>query len=246
MDPAFMDDIAVFPLPGCREPMSSISHMLGAFVFAAMAILLIRRGRGDWVRTSSLVMMAASSVLLLVLSSAYHLAWPGPARDFLLRADVAGIFLLIAGSMTPVHAILFTGRARWLALVGIWTIAIVGILFRMIFHEWISDTVGVSIFLICGWGSLSTAIVLWRRFGWEFIKPAVFAGASYTLGAIVLLFHGPTIIHGIMGPHELWHIAVLSGLAMHWRFVFQFASGLEPCRPQLRVIRYQPAIREAA
>jgi hypothetical protein len=109
MDQALIDDIAVFPLPGCREPLSSLSHMLGAFVFAAMAILLIRRGRGDWVRTTSLVVMAASSVLLLLLSSAYHLTWPGPVRDFLLRADVAGIFLLIAGSMTPVHAILFSG-----------------------------------------------------------------------------------------------------------------------------------------
>ncbi|MDA1229743.1 MAG: hemolysin III family protein [Planctomycetota bacterium] len=223
-----MDDIAVFPLPGCREPVSSLSHMLGAFVFAAMAILLIRRGRGDWVRTSSLVVMAVSSVLLLILSSAYHLAWPGPARDFLLRADVAGVFLLIAGSMTPVHAILFSGRSRWLALVLIWSIAVTGILLRMIFHEWVSDAVGVSIFLMCGWGSLATAIVLWRRFGWAFIKPAVLAGTSYTLGAIVLLFHGPTIVSGIMGPHELWHLAVLSGLAMHWRFVFQFASGPEP------------------
>lgn len=225
MDQVLIDDIAVFPLPGCREPLSSLSHMLGAFVFAAMAILLIRRGRGDWVRTASLVVMAASSVLLLLLSSAYHLTWPGPVRDFLLRADVAGIFLLIAGSMTPVHAILFSGRSRWIALVLIWTTAVLGILLRMIYHEFVTDAVGVSIFLLCGWGSLVTAIILWRRYGWGFIKPAVFAGASYTLGAIVLLFHGPTLVHGILGPHELWHFAVLCGLSMHWRFVFQFASG---------------------
>ena len=246
MDRAFMDDIAALPLPYCREPLSSLSHMLGAVVFTVMAILLIRRGRGDWVRTLSLTVMAASSILLLLLSSAYHLAWPGPTREFLLRADVAGIFLLIAGSMTPIHAILFSGRSRWVVLVGIWTLAVVGILLRMIFHEWISDTVGVSIFLLCGWGSLATAIVLWRRFGWSFIKPAVFAGTSYTLGAIVLLFHGPTIIQGIMGPHELWHMAVLTGLAMHWRFVFQFASGLQTSRPQLKVVHYQQATREAA
>ena len=225
MDRAIIDEIAVFPLPGCREPLSSLSHMLGAFVFAAMAILLIRRGRGDWVRTSSLAVMASSSVLLLILNSAYHLSWPGPARDFLLRADVAGVFLLIAGSMTPIHAILFSGRSRWLALTLIWTIAIAGILLRMIYHEFVTDAVGVSIFLMCGWGSLVTAIVLWRRYGWEFMKPAVLAGASYTLGAIVLLFHGPTLVTGIIGPHELWHLAVLSGLSMHWRFVYQFASG---------------------
>ena len=225
MDQALIDDIAVFPLPGCREPLSSLSHMLGAFVFAAMAILLIRRGLGDWVQTGSLVVMAASSVLLLILSSAYHLTWPGPVRDFLLRADVAGIFLLIAGSMTPVHAILFSGRSRWIALVLIWTTAVLGILLRMIYHEFVTDAVGVSIFLLCGWGSLVTAIILWRRYGWGFIKPAVFAGASYTLGAIVLLLHGPTLVHGVLGPHELWHFAVLCGLSMHWRFVFQFASG---------------------
>ncbi len=222
-----IDEIAVFPLPGCREPLSSLSHMLGAFVFAAMAILLIRRGRGDWVRTSSLAVMATSSVLLLILSSAYHLTWPGPAREFLLRADVAGVFLLIAGSMTPIHAILFSGRARWLALTLIWTIAVTGILLRMIYHEFVTDAVGVSIFLMCGWCSLVTAVVLWRRYGWEFMKPAVLAGASYTLGAVVLLFHGPTLVTGIMGPHELWHLAVLSGLSMHWRFVFQFATGPE-------------------
>lgn len=223
-----IDGIAVFPLPGCREPLSSLSHMVGAGVFTAMAVLLIRRGRGDWVRTASLFVMAASSVLLLLLSSAYHLTWPGPAREFLLRADVAGIFLLIAGSMTPIHAILFDGRSRWLTLVLIWTIAVVGILLRMIYHEFVTDAVGVSIFLLCGWGSLVTAIILWRRYGWKFMKPAVLAGTSYTLGAIVLLFHGPTLVHGVMGPHELWHIAVLIGLSMHWRFVFQFASGPDP------------------
>jgi len=227
MDRAIIDEIAVFPLPGCREPLSSLSHMLGAFVFAAMAILLIRRGRGDWVRTASLTVMATSSVLLLILSSAYHLTWPGPAREFLLRADVAGVFLLIAGSMTPIHAILFSGRARWLALTLIWTIAVTGILLRMIYHEFVTDAAGVLIFLMCGWGSLVTAIILWRRYGWEFMKPAVLAGASYTLGAVVLLFHGPTLVTGIMGPHELWHLAVLSGLGMHWRFVFQFATGPE-------------------
>ena len=62
------------------------------------------------------------------------------------------------------------------------------------------------------------------------MKPAVLAGASYTLGAIVLLLHGPTLVHGIMGPHELWHLAVLGGLSMHWKFVFQFASGPDPVR----------------
>ena len=223
-----MDEIATFPLPGCREPLSSYSHMLGAVVFAVLAAFLIRRGRGDWVRTSSLLVMAVSSVLLLVLSSTYHLCWPGPMRDLMVRADISAVFLLIAGSMTPVHAILFTGRSRWLPLAAIWTAAAAGILLRMIYYENVSGSLGIALFLLFGWGSSITAIVLWRRFGLTFVQPALHAGAAYTLGAIVLLFHFPTLISGVIGPHELWHMAVLGGLGLHWQFVFQFASGPQP------------------
>jgi channel protein (hemolysin III family) len=223
-----MDEIAVFPLPGCREPLSSLSHLFGAFVFAALATGLIRRGRGDWVRTSSLTVLAVSSVLLLMLSSIYHLFWPGPLREFMVRADISAVFLLIAGSMTPVHAILFRGRSRWLPLVLIWTTAVIGILLRMVFYRNVSGTLGIAIFLLYGWAGVITAIVLWRRFGLAFIKPAICAGISYTLGALILLFHGPTLVAGVIGPHELWHIAVLCGLGLHWYFVYQFASGSEP------------------
>jgi channel protein (hemolysin III family) len=224
----FMDEIAAFPLPGCREPLSSYSHMVGAVVFAVLASVLLRRGRGDWIRTSSLLIMAFASVLLLILSSAYHLCWPGPTRAFMVRADVSAVFLLIAGSMTPVHAILFQGLSRWLPLILIWIAATAGIVWRMIYYESIPGSVGIWIFLLFGWGSAITAVVLWKKFGWAFVQPALHAGLAYTLGALILLFHGPTLVYGVVGPHELWHIAVLAGLSLHWRFVFQFASGLRP------------------
>lgn len=65
-----------------------------------------------------------------------------------------------------------------------------------------------------GWGCGITAYVLWRRFGWDFIQPAIFAGLAYTVGAIVLVSHSPTLVTGVIGPHELWHVAVLSGLGL--------------------------------
>ena len=111
-----LQQIDVLPWLGCREPFSSISHLLGAGVFAGLAVHLVRRGRGNWLRMTSLTVLAISSVVLLLLSGTYHLFWPGPTREFMLRADVAAVFLLIAGSMTPVHAILFTGLSRWGAL----------------------------------------------------------------------------------------------------------------------------------
>ena len=129
---------------GCREPFSSLSHLLGAGVFAGLAVNLIRRGGNDWVKATSLAVFGATSVILLLLSGIYHVFWPGPTREFMLRADVSAVFLLIAGSMTPVHAILFTGLARWGALALIWFVAIAGIVWRMLFCENTPGPAGIS------------------------------------------------------------------------------------------------------
>ncbi len=225
-----VSSIDVLPWLGCREPFSSLSHLIGAAVFAGLAYDLVRRGRGDWIRVASLSVFAVCSVQLLLLSGTYHLFWPGPMREFLLRMDVACVFLLIAGSMTPVHAILFTGFARWGALLLVWTVAITGIVWRILFCSNTPGPEGITFFLLFGWGSAVTAFVLWRRCGWRFIRPAVLSGLAYTLGAIGLVLHRPILVPGLIGPHETWHVAVLCGLAFHWRFVSRFATGTVPIR----------------
>ena len=216
--------IEVFPWLGSREPFNSYSHLLGAAVFTGLAFRLIRLGRGDWSRTLSLTILAIASVLMLVVSGLYHLQWPGPTRELLLRMDVAVVFLLIAASMTPVHAILFSGAARWIPLTLIWTAAISGVIWRLSLSESSPGTLGVVVFLLFGWSSVIISVVLLHRFGWHFVQPAVMSGLAYTIGAICLMFHRPTLVPGLIGPHELWHIAVLCGIGLQWYFVSRFAS----------------------
>ena len=223
-----LHQIDVLPWMGCREPFSSLSHLFGAGVFAGLAVNLIRRGGADTVRATSLAVFGTTSVILLLLSGTYHVFWPGPTREFMLRADVSAVFLLIAGSMTPVHAILFTGVARWGALALIWFVEIAGIVWRMLFCENTPGPAGIAFFLLFGWGSAITAFVIWRRFGWNFVQPAVLSGLAYTVGAIGLILHRPILVAGIIGPHEIWHVAVLCALGLHWQFVNQFADGRLP------------------
>ena len=224
MTTAIVHAIDVVPWLGCREPFSSLSHLIGAGLFAGLAFNLVRRGEGDWRRTVSLSAFGLSTVTLLCLSGIYHLFWPGPMREIMLRADVSAVFLLIAGSMTPVHAILFRGIGRWGALTLIWSVALGGIIWRMLFCENTPGPYGIAFFLLFGWGSVITAVIIWRRFGWNFVRPAVLSGLAYTIGAIGLLLHQPILIPGIIGPHEIWHLAVLCGLGLQWRFVHQFAE----------------------
>jgi len=223
-----MSEITAFPLGGIREPFSSLSHAVGFCLFLVLGIQLVLRGRGNFLRMSSLGVMAYASLQTLVLSSLYHMQWPGPWREFMLRADVAGIFLLIAGCITPVHIILFEGKERWLPLSIAWVAAIGGMTLRMMYFDHLPNFVGIASFLVFGWGGAITAVVIWQRFGWRFVSSAVMAGLSYTVGAIVLINRTPTLVEGIIGPHEIWHLAVLAGLGLHWRFVFQFASGNLP------------------
>jgi len=210
-----------------REPFSCFSHLLGAIVFAILGFFMVRRGTRP-AHVASLAVLAVSSVLLLSLSSFYHMLWPGAGRELMRRLDIAAVFVLIGGSMTPVHVILFRGFNRWGPLVLVWTTAVAGIVLRMFIYTELSLVAGTSIFLIFGWGGAITGFVLWRRYGWVFMQSFVLGGLAYTFGAIVIGLHWPVLIDGIIGPHDIWHIAVLSGLGFHWWFIWQFAHQLEP------------------
>ncbi len=228
-----MTNLDVFPIPGFHEPLSSFSHLLAAPFFAVLGVVLVRRGDGHAGRIASLTIMAVSTVFLLTMSGVYHLLGPGYGRFVMKQLDVAGVFTLIAGTVTPVHAILFKGFHRWAPLLLVWLVAIVGIALRTIFADSLPLSVGTCIFLLMGWGGAISAFTLWRQYGFQFVSPLLWGGLAYSIGALIIIFHQPVLVPGIVGPHELWHVAVLVGLGMHWSFVFSFASG----PPQARSLK---------
>ena len=124
-------------IPGFYEPVSSLSHLLGAVVFAAASFWLLRRGRGDVPRVASLVVFCCGGVFLLLMSGWFHMLPPDwNSRVIARRLDHSAIFILIAASFTPAHVILFRGRGRVEALLLIWLVAVAGITLKMIyFHE---------------------------------------------------------------------------------------------------------------
>jgi channel protein (hemolysin III family) len=90
------------PIAGFSEPVSSLSHLLGAAVFACLACVVLPQGRGSWGRMTYLGIYAFACVFLLSMSGVYHLlARGGPGRAVLERLDHAAIFVLIAATFTP-------------------------------------------------------------------------------------------------------------------------------------------------
>jgi channel protein (hemolysin III family) len=228
-------------IPGFSDPVSSLSHLGGAVVFAILGVSLIRRGRGDAGRVLALSVFVFSCVLLLSLSGVYHLLTHFTvARSVLMRLDHAAIFILIAGSFTPVHMILLHDRWHRHLLPLIWTAAIAGLALKSVYFDAMPEGLGLLMYLGLGWLGVISAFTLARRYGLRFILPLVWGGLAYTVGAVAEHINWPMMVPGIVGPHELFHVAVLAGIAFHWSFIRRIASGanarfLHPQVPVLHV-----------
>jgi channel protein (hemolysin III family) len=212
---------SIYPIPGFSEPVSSLTHLVGAAIYAKLAVVLLRRGRGSAGQVASVAIFALSCVLLLSLSGTYHLLAPGGSgRVVLQRLDHDAIFVLIAGTFTPVHIILFRGWMRWAPLLFVWLAAITGITLKTIFFSHFPDWLGMMVYLGLGWFGITSTAILYNRFGLAFILPLLGGAAAYTFGAMLELFQWPTLAPGIIGPHEVLHLAVLAGIGFHWAFVY--------------------------
>jgi channel protein (hemolysin III family) len=137
---AFIIMIDIYSVPGFTQPFSSIIFFLGAIFFSYLAYFLIRRGKGSGIRIVSLAIFSSSCVLLLLISAVYHLLeTSGTAHMVFQRLDHAAIFLVIAGTFTPIQCILFTGLQRWGFLIILWVLAISGLVIKTVFFETIPE-----------------------------------------------------------------------------------------------------------
>ena len=148
-------------IPVFSDPVSSLTHLAGAAVFAILGGFLIARGRGDARRVLSLAVFVFSCVLLLSLSGVYHLLTPETAaRGVLVRLDHAAIFVLIAGSFTPVHVILLPERWQRHLLAWIWGAAIAGLTLKTVYFDATPPWLGLLMYLGLGWLVVISTVAL--------------------------------------------------------------------------------------
>lgn len=230
-------------LPGLHDPVSAVTHLFGAAGFLALGALLLRRGRGDPARLAFLAVYAAAGVLLFAASGGYHMtAAGGPARAVLQRLDHAAIFVLIAGTFTPVHGLLFRGPLRWGPLLLVWAAAAAGVVLKAAYFDAVAEWVGLTLYLSVGWLGLLSGLLLGRRHGFAFVRPLALGGAAYSVGAALDFLRWPVLVPGAIQSHEVFHLAVLAGAGWHFAFVWGFADGrLPPRRPADGAAGGQPA-----
>ena len=209
---------------GLNDPISSISHLIAAVAALMGAFFLHKKGRGDTLRSSSLMIFSASLLFLFSMSGIYHGLPPGPWRMVFRRLDYAGIWIVIAGSATPVHVLLFKGHWRWGLISLFWGVALTSlVLIDYYFNQlpyWaiISAYIGVS-----SLGTITFSKIT-ARYGWKETALLFLGGVAYSSGAIIDYIQGPVILTGVLGPHELFHFLVIIGAVLHWSFIYNWAG----------------------
>jgi len=95
---------------------------------------------------------------------------------------------------------------------------------KTIYFDQVPRWLSLAFYLGLGWLAAYSCSVLVRQRGIVFIESLVLGGVAYSIGGVLNLFRTPTLLPGILGPHELWHLAVLVGLGFHWHFVYSIAE----------------------
>ncbi|MGN0507259.1 MAG: hemolysin III family protein [Lachnospiraceae bacterium] len=209
-----------------KEPGSAITHFIGAVMvlLAALPLLVRAAAKSHPVYLVSLVIFVSSMFLLYLASTLYHTFNISEHSNHLLKKfDHMMIYVLIAGSYTPVCLIALRGASGTLLFVLVWAVALIGILQCMFWincPKWVSSVIYIAMGWLCIF-SLSDII--------QALSPAAFGwllagGIIYTVGGIIYALKLPVFnrLHKNFGSHEIFHLFCLGGSLCHFVLMYLF------------------------
>jgi len=199
-----------------EEIANSVTHGIGAgLAIAGLAVLVVLAVRyGDPWQIVSVSIFGASLVLLYSASTLYHAVQQPRLKSVLRKLDHASIYLLIAGTYTPFALLLPPDQARTLLLI-VWTGAVVGVLFRVLWAgapRWLY----VPVYVLLGWVAVFYFGPLLEHAGGAVMVWVVLGGVLYSLGAVVYGTKRPDISPRWFGFHEVFHALTVLAFGAHF------------------------------
>lgn len=207
-----------------KDPGSAITHFIGMLmaIFAAVPLLIKAAHEPSRIYLISLTVYVLSMVLLYGASTTYHtLDLSEKVNTLLKKIDHMMIFVLIAGSYTPICLLVLKGKTGTMLLALVWGIAIVGILIKAFWvfcPKWVSSVlyIGMGWTCVLAFTQLLTSMTR-AEFGW-----LLAGGIIYTVGGIIYALKLPIFNnkHKNFGSHEIFHLFVMGGSACHFILMY--------------------------
>lgn len=207
-----------------REPINGFTHLFGALISCVglvfMLIKVVSDG-GSSAALSGALIFGISLICLYTASSVYHLVnGTDKVLAFLRKIDHSMIFVLIAGTYTPICLLCLDGTLRIVLLSIIWALAIAGVVFKMFWFNaprWISTASYIGM----GWIALFIFSPLSKTLPFMGFFWLILGGIFYTTGGIMYGLKKPNISDKF-GFHELFHVFILLGSLSHFILIFNY------------------------
>jgi hemolysin III len=201
-----------------RDPISALTHFAGMLIAIPAAAFLVRLCRGDRVKFIGMLIYGVTLVLCYAGSALFHTV-PEEYEETFSKFDHIGIYLLIAGTATPIGLIVGRGWVRRVLVGGLWIMAATGIILRLFCEP--SLMVRTIFYVVMGWIGCSLYFHLVKRLSHAKVVPVWIGGLFYTAGAAINLWvdFPPWFSAHVFTPHDLFHVLVMCGSAAHYYFM---------------------------
>lgn len=211
----FDSDGIALPLKRIKPSWRGVSHQYAFFASLIAGPALIWTARTPRALTAAAI-YAGSLTALLGASALYHrVTWSPPARYWMCRLDLAMIFMLIAGSYTPIAMLVVTPPTGTTILWGIWGAAVVGIIVKLLWEnpaKWAAALVYVAM----GCSGVFAIPDINRVLGTTPLLLFIGGGVLYVAGALIYALERPDPLPAVFGYHEIFHALVILAAAAHY------------------------------
>jgi hemolysin III len=202
-------------LSASEEIVNSITHGIGALLsIAALVILIIVAGQhGDIWHLVSFSIYGTTLILLYLSSTLYHSFTKPKIKNLFARFDHISIFLLIAGTYTPILLTSLRGVWGWTLFGIIWAMALAGAIIRSIYVYRFRKLM-VAIYLVMGWMAVFAGQQIYEHLSGTSLTFLVLGGLAYSVGVVFYNWRKLPYSHGI------WHLFVLAGSILHFFAIY--------------------------
>lgn len=202
-----------------KEKVSAYTHGAAIPVMGIGTAVLAYMSRGNSALQTVSLIYGISAILLFTASFLYHSKKRSENDTSVWRKlDHSAIFLLIAGTYTPMCYLYLDGWMRWGILIAQWSLVFSGIIFKLFFIK-APRIIGTAIYLIMGWIVVIPISRLVSVMPGDVLFFLTAGGLSYTAGAVIYAIKRPNPIPERFGFHEIFHIFIIAGAVFHLMMV---------------------------
>ena len=206
-----------------REPVNALTHLLGAVLSVVGLVMLVMAAaqHGSARQIVAVSIFGASLVMMYGVSALYHASSRGLGH--FQRIDHVMIYVLIAGSYTPICLLVLGGRLGMALLITVWTLAALGVFQKIVWMHaprWLST----ALYLGMGWIAVILVRPLITAGSRGFFLWLLAGGIAYSVGAVVYAKRWPRSRGKVFGSHEIWHLFVMAGSFAHYWAILAYVA----------------------